>query len=108
MGLPVVGISANNSPYYLTLDEGLEEMDRLCKGTAEAIRKTGRRAVLLAANTLCHWHFHSKEYPQNDRGYLWDMKIIELLRRGKTDEGFELLPDFIQEAFAEIKSDAFT
>ena len=27
--IPVVGISANNSPYYLTLDEGLEEMERL-------------------------------------------------------------------------------
>jgi 2-aminophenol/2-amino-5-chlorophenol 1,6-dioxygenase beta subunit len=115
--IPVVGISANNSPYYLKLDEGLEEMDRLGKATAEAIRKTGRRAVLLASNTLCHWHFHeepeipedmSMEHPQDYNGYLWDMKIIELLRQGKTDEVFGLLPDFIQEAFAEIKAGAFT
>ena len=115
--IPVVGISANNSPYYLKLDEGLEEMDRLGKATAEAIRKTGRRAVLLASNTLCHWHFHeepeipeamSKEHPQDYDGDLWDMRIIDLRRRGKTDEAFELLPQFIQEAFAEVKSGAFT
>jgi 2-aminophenol/2-amino-5-chlorophenol 1,6-dioxygenase beta subunit len=115
--IPVVGISANNSPYYLKLDEGLEEMDRLGKATAEAIRKTGRRAVLLASNTLCHWHFHeepeipedmSKEHPQDYDGYLWDMRMIDLLRQGKTDEAFELLPQFIQEAFAEVKSGAFT
>jgi 2-aminophenol/2-amino-5-chlorophenol 1,6-dioxygenase beta subunit len=52
--IPVVGISANNSPYYLNLGEGLGEMDILGKATRRAIEKTGRRAVLLASNTLCH------------------------------------------------------
>ncbi len=115
--IPVVGISANNSPYYLTLDEGLEEIDRLGKATARAIQKTGRRAVLLASNTLCHYHFHeepaipedmSREHPENYAGYKWDMRIIELLRQGKTGQVFDLLPQFIEEAFAEIKSGAFT
>src|ERR1700733_4141251 len=54
--IPVVGISANNSPYYLNTKEGLGEMDLLGKATRRAIEKTGRRAVLLASNTLCHWH----------------------------------------------------
>jgi 2-aminophenol/2-amino-5-chlorophenol 1,6-dioxygenase beta subunit len=36
------------------------------------------------------------------------MRIIDLLRQGKTDEVFRILPDFIQEAFAEVKSGAFT
>ena len=40
--IPVVGISANNSPYYLTMEEGLEEMDILGKATRKAIEKTGR------------------------------------------------------------------
>lgn len=115
--IPVVGISANNSPYYLSTEEGLEEMDRLGQATRRAIEKLGRRAVLLASNTLCHWHFHeepeipedmSREHPQNYEGYLWDMRIIELLRQGKTREVFDLLPTFIQEAFAEVKSGAFT
>ncbi len=115
--IPVVGISANNSPYYLTLDEGLEEMDRLGKATRRAIERTGRRAVLLASNTLCHYHFHeepelpedmSKEHPQSCEGYQWDMRMIELLRRGQTQEVLTLLPEFIEKAFAEVKSGAFT
>ena len=115
--IPVVGISANNSPYYLTTEEGLEEMDVLGKATRNAIKQTGRRAVLLASNTLCHYHFHeepvppedmSQEHPQNYAGYLWDMRIIDLLRRGKISEVFKVLPQFIDEAFAEVKSGAFT
>ena len=115
--IPVVGISANNSPYYMSLDEGLEEMDLLGKATRAAISKSGKRAVLLASNTLCHYHFSeepdppedmSKEHPQNYQGYLWDMRSIELLRKGKTAETFKLLPQFIEESFAEIKAGGFT
>jgi len=115
--LPVVGISANNSPYYLKLDEGLEEMDRLGVATRRAIERTGRRAVLLASNTLSHYHFSeepelpedmSKEHPQTLAGYQWDMRIIEMLRRGETTRVFEILPRFIEEAFEEVKSGAFT
>ena len=115
--IPVVGISANNSPYYLSTEQGLEEMDLLGRATRAAIEATGRRAVLLASNTLCHYHFHeepeppedmSKEHPENMAGYLWDMRIIELLRRGRIKETFALLPKFIDEAFAEVKSGAFT
>ncbi|OGT82776.1 MAG: tRNA U-34 5-methylaminomethyl-2-thiouridine biosynthesis protein [Gammaproteobacteria bacterium RIFCSPLOWO2_02_FULL_61_13] len=115
--IPVVGLSANNSPYYLATEEGLGEMDLLGKATARAIEKSGKRAVLLASNTLCHYHFSeepevpedmSREHPQNYPGYLWDMRMIELLRKGRTAEVFRLLPQFINEAFAEVKSGAFT
>ena len=50
----------------------------------------------------------SKEHPQNYEGYKWDMRIIDLLRKGRTREVFELLPQFIEESFAEVKSGAFT
>jgi 2-aminophenol/2-amino-5-chlorophenol 1,6-dioxygenase beta subunit len=115
--IPVVGISANNSPYYLNTEEGLQEMDILGKATRRAIEKTGRRAVLLASNTLSHWHFHeepaipedmSKEHPENFEGYKWDMRVIEMLRQGKVDDYFKLQPQFIEEAFAEVKSGALT
>jgi len=115
--IPVVGISANNSPYYLTTREGLGEMDLLGRATRRAIEKSGRRAVLLASNTLSHWHFHeepaipedmSKEHPQTMAGYQWDMRMIELMRKGRMQEVFKLLPQFIEEAFAEVKSGAFT
>ena len=115
--IPVVGISANNSPYYLTTEEGLEEMDVLGKATRKAIENSGRRAVLLASNTLCHLHFSeepvppedmAQEHPHDYAGYLWDMRMIDLLRQGKTQQVFELLPQFIDEAFAEVKSGALT
>ena len=115
--IPVVGISANNTPYYLNTEEGLEEMDLLGQATREAIRQSGRRAVLLASNTLSHWHFHeepalpedmTQEHPQTYAGYQWDMRMIDLMRKGKTDEMFRLLPQFIDEAFAEVKSGALT
>lgn len=115
--IPVVGISANNTPYYLNTKEGLSEMDLLGKGTREAIRKTGRKAVLLISNTFSHWHFHeepeipedmSQEHPANMEGYQWDMRMIELMRKGKMQEVHKLLPQFIEEAFAEVKSGAFT
>lgn len=115
--IPVVGISANNSPYYLSTAEGLEEMAILGEATRAAIEKSGRRAVLLASNTLCHWHFHeepaipedmSQEHPQSYAGYQWDMRIIELFRQGRTRDAFALLPQFIDEAFAEVKSGALT
>ena len=115
--IPVVGISANNSPYYLTTQEGLAEMDILGRATRKSIESSGRRAVLLASNTLCHYHFSeepeppedmSQEHPENMEGYLWDMRIIDLLRRGRIRETFDILPQFIEEAFAEVKSGAFT
>ena len=115
--IPVVGLSANNTPYYLNTQEGQKEMDLLGRATREAIRKSGRRAVLLASNTLSHWHFHeqpevpedmSKEHPARYDGYLWDIRMIDLMRKGRMDEVFELLPQFIDEAFAEVKSGAFT
>ncbi len=115
--IPVVGLSANNTPYYLNTREGLAEMDLLGKATAEAIRQSGKRAVLLISNTLSHWHFHeepllpedmSKEHPQTLAGYQWDMRMIELMRQGRMSEVHGLLPQYIDEAFAEVKSGAFT
>jgi len=114
--IPVVGISANNSPYYLTLDEGVDEMVKLGEATRRAIEASGKRAVLLCSNTFSHWHFHeepalpedmTKEHPQSYVGYKWDMRIIELLRRGEVDEVMRLFPQWVEEAFAEVKSGAF-
>lgn len=114
--IPVVGISANNSPYYLELDEGIEEMQRLGVATRRAIEKSGKRAVLLASNTFSHFHFHeepeipedmSREHPQSYKGYKWDMRMIDLMRKGKLREVMDLFPEWVEEAFAEVKSGAF-
>ena len=114
--IPVVGVSANNSPYYLSLGEGVEQMERLGEATRRAIEKSGKRAVLLASNTFSHYHFHEEpaipedmscEHPQSYKGYKWDMRMIELMRRGEIREVMRLFPDWVEEAFAEVKSGAF-
>lgn len=115
--LPIVGLSANNSPYYLSTEEGLGEMETLGFATRKAVERTGRRAVLLASVTMSHLHFReepeipedmSHERPFSMEGYQWDMRMIELMRRGRMREVFDLLPRFIEETFAEFKAGSFT
>ena len=54
--IPVVSLSANNNPYYYS-DASLDEMETLGAATARAVERTGRRAVLLASNSLSHLHW---------------------------------------------------
>ncbi|WP_083464383.1 tRNA U-34 5-methylaminomethyl-2-thiouridine biosynthesis protein [Phaeobacter sp. 11ANDIMAR09] len=115
--IPVVGLSANNSPYYLTTEEGFEEMDRLGKATRKAIEDLGRRAVVLCSATMSHRHFQeepdvpedmSQEHPYSMEMYQWDMKLIDLMRRGEMQKVHDLLPQFVEIAFAEFKAGSFT
>jgi len=111
--IPVLPISANNSPYFHSLQVGQEQMVRLGRATARAVEKSGMRAVLAASNTLSHLHFSEEPDPPEDmtrehihsfEQYRWDVKVIELMRAGKTDELMDVLPRFIEETFAEIKA----
>lgn len=94
-------------------------MIKLGEATKRAIEKTGRRAVLAASNTLSHLHFSqepnpelpedmSKEHVHSQAQYEWDMKVIDMLRRGDLDAYFKCLPDFMREAFAEVKAGSMT
>ncbi len=111
--IPVLGISANNSPYFFSTRVGQEEMVKLGRATARAIAKTGRRAVLAASNTLSHFHFDrepdlpedmSKEHIVNFDQYRWDMRMLDLMRAGKSREIMRLLPEFIEKTAAEVKA----
>lgn len=115
--IPVLSLSANNSPYYFSLDVGIEEMYKLGRATRRAIEKTGRRAVLAASNTLSHFHFDREPNPElpedmgkehifSHQNYLWDMRVLGLMRQGKMDELLRVLPEFIEATAAEIKSGA--
>ena len=115
--IPVVGLSANNSPYYLTTEEGFEEMDRLGKATRRAIEEAGRRAVTLCSATMSHRHFQeepetpedmSQEHPYSMEMYQWDMRLIKMMREGRMQEVHDLLPEFVEIAFAEFKAGSFT
>ena len=50
----------------------------------------------------------SQEHHYNDLGYRWDIRMIELLRAGRTRDVFELMPEFTREALPETKSGSFT
>jgi len=117
--IPIVGISANNSPYFHDDRTAQDEMTALGEATRRAIEKTGRRAVLAASNSLSHRHFSaepdprlpedmSREHVFSQGQYEWDVRMINLLRQGKLKEFYEILPDFMHEAFAEIKAGGLT
>lgn len=115
--IPVVGLSANNSPYYLTTEEGFAEMDLLGKATRKAIIESGRRAVLLCSATMSHRHFQeepetpedmSQEHPYSMEMYQWDMRLIKMMRNGEMSAVHKLLPEFVEIAFAEFKAGSFT
>lgn len=117
--IPVVAISANNSPYFYDDEVGQEEMTKLGEATRRAIEKTGRRAVLAASNTLSHFHFSkepnpalpedmSKEHVYSQEQYLWDVRMINLMRQGHIHELMKVLPTFMKEAFAEVKAGSLT
>lgn len=113
--IPVVSISSNNSPYYFSNEVGQEQMARLGQATREAIEKTGRRAVLLASNSMSHRHFTkeaeipedmSHEHIYHHGQYLWDMKMLSLMKQGKAKEVLAVMPEFIDMASAEVKAGA--
>ena len=111
--IPVLGISANNSPYYYSHDFAQDQMIKLGHATRRAIEKTGRRAVLAASNTLSHLHFDrepeipedmSREYVYSFDQYQWDMKMIDYMRRGQLDEMMKDMPEFMEKTCAEVKA----
>jgi 2-aminophenol/2-amino-5-chlorophenol 1,6-dioxygenase beta subunit len=113
--IPVLPVSANNSPYFYSDEIGQDQMVRLGQATKRAIERRGVRAVLAASNTLSHLHFSeepelpedmSKEHIMSHAQYRWDMRVIEMLRNGQIDELKAVLPIYMKETFAEIKSGA--
>jgi len=110
--IPVVSLSANNNPYYYA-EAGLEDMELLGEATRRAVERTGRRAVLAASNSLSHLHWDTEpelpedmahEHPYNNHQYQWDMRLLELIRAGRTRELRSFIPEHIEQTAAEIKA----
>lgn len=111
--IPIVILSANNSPYFTSPKKGLEEMNTLGQATRQAIEKSGKRALLLASVSLSHRHFvnepaivedMSKEHVYSHEQYLWDMKVLKLMKEGRCQELLDTMPQFIEEALAEVQA----
>lgn len=114
---PIVGISSNGSFYYFSNEVGNEEMTALGEATRRAVEKSGKRAVVLASNSLSHRHFTEEpeipedmthEHPYHHGQYLWDMHVLDLMRKGKTRELVDELPEFIDQTESEVKAGSLT
>lgn len=115
--IPIVGISSNNSPYYFSNEVGQEQMIKLGQATKKAVERSGKRAVLLASNSLSHRHFTkepkipedmSKEHVYSHGQYLWDMEMIQMMKNGETKKLIDCLPEFMDHAIAEVKAGALS
>ncbi len=114
---PIVGISSHAGAHYFSVDVMQEEMRVLGEATREAIEKSGKRAVLLASNSLSHRHFTteadvpedmSREHIYHHGQYLWDMRMIDLMKKGHAQEILDLMPDFTEQTIAETDGGALT
>ena len=114
---PIVALSSHAASAYFSPDVMQEEMLKLAEITKKAIEKSGKKVVLLASNSLSHRHFTkepplpedmSHEHIYNHSQYLWDMKMIDLMKKGKSREIFDLMPDFVEQAVAETDSGALS
>jgi len=115
--LPIVCISSNRSRNYFSVEVMQANMLKLGKATRKAVEASGKRALLLSSNSLSHRHFTeepevpedmSQEHITNHNQYLWDMKMIELMRAGKTRELVDIMPDFTEQTVAETDAGSLT
>jgi 2-aminophenol/2-amino-5-chlorophenol 1,6-dioxygenase beta subunit len=114
---PIVCISSSRAYYQYSNEVGDEQMIALGEATRRAIEKLGRRAVLLASNSLSHRHFTTEsaipedmthEHTYHHGQYLWDMHMIDLMRTGKTRQMIAEMPDYIEQTVSECKEGSLT
>jgi len=110
--VPIVGLSSSTAFYDFGDDVGHEEMISLGHATRRAIERSGRRAVVLSSCSLSHRHFtHESETPEDmsrehvyhHGQYLWDMRLLDHMRRGRTRQIADEMVDFTRQATAETK-----
>ena len=109
---PIVTISSNRNTHYYSPEVMIEQATALGRACAKAIEESGKRVVLVASHSLSHRHFveeaplpedMSKEHIYNHSQYVWDMKIVEMMRQGKSREVIDIMPEFTEQTIAETE-----
>lgn len=110
---PIVGISSVGAARYHNMDVMQEMMHKLGQATRKAVEESGRRAVLLASTSLSHLHFTTEAPIPEDMSfervtshsqYLWDIKMINLMKQGRVHELVGLMSEFTEKATAETEA----
>jgi 2-aminophenol/2-amino-5-chlorophenol 1,6-dioxygenase beta subunit len=92
-------------------------MIALGHATRRAVERSGKRAILLASNSISHRHFTtesaipedmSNEHVYHHGQYLWDMHVLDLMKKGRSRELIDELPDFIDQTESEVKAGSLT
>ncbi len=114
---PIVTISSNRSTHYYSDEVMNEQASALGKAVGKAIEESGKKVVLVASHSLSHRHFvteaplpedMSREHIYNHSQYVWDMKVIEMMREGKMEEVIGILPEMIEQTMAEAEGGGLT
>lgn len=115
--LPLVVISSGRPYFYFNNEVGDREMIALGEATLAAVKKSGKRALLLASTSLSHRHFTEEpadpEDPRFESIYnanqlAWDERYMKLIRDGKGRQLLAEMPDFIEQSISECKDGSFT
>lgn len=110
---PLVNISSEGFAHYYNMHVLQAKMIEFGEITRDAILQSGKRVVLVASHSLSHRHFvtesdlpedMSREHIHHHGQYVWDMKMIDLMKRGKSRELIDVLPDFTEHTQAETDS----
>lgn len=115
--IPIVSISSNAAADYFSNDVAQQQMIALGHATRAAIEKTGRKALLLSSCSLSHRHFTQEpnlpedmtyEHIYNHNQYLWDMRILKMMRAGESKKVIAEMPDFTDQAVSETRAGSLT
>lgn len=115
--IPIVVLSSSRDYYYFSNDYGDRQMITLGEATRDAVVASGKRALLIASNSLSHRHFTEEpddpEDPRFESIYnahqqRWDERIMGFIRRGEHKQLLAEMPQFIESAISECKDGSLT
>jgi 2-aminophenol/2-amino-5-chlorophenol 1,6-dioxygenase beta subunit len=114
---PIVALSSCRARSYYSTEVMQEQAIELGRATRRAIIKSGKRAIVLASNSLSHRHFvseselpedMSQEHITNHNQYLWDMEMIRKMKAGRTREIVDVMPEFTEHTVSETDAGSLT
>jgi len=114
---PIVAISSCRNTTWYSVEVMQEQAIALGEATRRAVESLGRRALVLASNSLSHRHFTtesevpedmSREHVMNHHQYLWDMRMLDHMRHGRSRQILEEMPEFVNQSVSEADAGSLT
>jgi 2-aminophenol/2-amino-5-chlorophenol 1,6-dioxygenase subunit alpha len=103
--LPVMIVSSN-------IYAGQEDSVKLGQAVGEAIKRTGRNAILINCSALSYRFSTQEVDSKSDRisskeDDEWNLRMLDLLKQGKNSEAFEIGPEYAKAAAPEAMFKGF-